>query len=161
MRKRNLPKRVTRARKPKSIVLRSTDMMDRGQERQLRPVPGVVCGLAGALATTLIVGVAAFSAPQRADALPAYAQQTGLACGRCHVNPAGGGARTAFGNAFAANGHKVPSKGAKPGKKSEGAPSSAPAASTSTAVLTDRSVLCASAVIEFSSPLLFALPLQS
>jgi hypothetical protein len=110
-------------------------MIDRGQERQLRPVGGVVCGLAGALAITLIVGVAAFSAPQRADALPAYAQQTGLACGRCHVNPAGGGARTAFGNAFAANGHKVPSKGAKPGKKSEGAPSSAPAASTSTAVL--------------------------
>lgn len=98
-------------------------MIDRGQERQLRPVGGVVCGLAGALAITLIVGVAAFSAPQRADALPAYAQQTGLACGRCHVNPAGGGARTAFGNAFAANGHKVPSKGAKPGKKSEGAPS--------------------------------------
>ncbi|MGA7390305.1 MAG: hypothetical protein WBW99_20590 [Pseudolabrys sp.] len=98
-------------------------MMDRGQECDVQPVSGVVYGLAGALATALIVGVAAFSVPQRADALPAYAQQTGLACGRCHVNPAGGGARTAFGNAFAANGHKVPSKGAKPGKKSEGAPS--------------------------------------
>ena len=110
-------------------------MMDRGQERQLRPISGVVCGLAGALATALIVGVAAFSVPQRADALPAYAQQTGLACGRCHVNPAGGGARTAFGNAFAANGHKVPSKGAKPGKASDRGPSPAPAASTSPAVL--------------------------
>jgi hypothetical protein len=132
MGKRNLP-RVTRARKPKSIVLRSTDMMDCGQERQLRPVRCVVCGLAGALATAVILGVAAFSAPQRADALPAYAQQTGLACGRCHVNPAGGGARTAFGNAFAANGHKVPSKGTKPGKNSEGGPSSAPAASAPTA----------------------------
>ena len=40
-----------------------------------------------------------------------------LACGRCHVNAAGGGARTSFGNAFLANGHKVPSKGAKPGQK--------------------------------------------
>ena len=109
-------------------------MMDCRQELQLRPVPSVVCGLAGALATALIVGVAAFSAPQRVDALPAYAQQTGLACGRCHVNPAGGGARTSFGNAFLANGHKVPSKGTKPGKTSDGAPSAAPAASTSTAV---------------------------
>jgi hypothetical protein len=109
-------------------------MMDCGQERQLRPVPGVVCGLAGAFATALIVGMAAFSAPQRADALPAYAQKTGLACGRCHVSAAGGGALTAFGKAFAANGHKVPSKGAKPGKTSEGGPSSPPAASTTTVV---------------------------
>ena len=108
-------------------------MTDRRQERQLGPVSGVVCGLAGALATALIVGVAGFSAPQRASALPAYAQQTRLACGRCHVNPAGGGARTSFGNAFLANGHKVPSKGTKPGKTSDGTPSAAPA--TSTAVL--------------------------
>jgi len=109
-------------------------MMDCGQERQLRPVPGVVYALAGALAIAFIVGVAAFSSPQRADALPAYAQQTKLACGRCHVNAAGGGALTAFGKAFAANGHKVPSKGAKPGKTSGEAPSPAPTASASTAV---------------------------
>jgi hypothetical protein len=46
------------------------------------------------------------------------------------VNPAGGGKLTGFGSAFQANGHKVPSKGAKPGKTSGGAPSpsSAPAA---------------------------------
>ena len=94
-------------------------MMDRGQERELKPISGVVYGLAGAVATAVIVGLAAFVAPQPADALPAYAQQTGLACGRCHVNPAGGGARTSFGNAFLANGHKVPSGGAKPGKASE------------------------------------------
>jgi hypothetical protein len=96
----------------------------------MRPVAGAVYGLAAAGAVVLIVGVATFAGPRPAGALPAYAQQTGLACGRCHVNPAGGGARTAFGNAFAANGHKVPSKGAKPGKTSGGAPSpsSAPAA---------------------------------
>ena len=49
-----------------------------------------------------------------------------LACGRCHVSPAGGGPRTAFGNAFAANGHKVPAKSKKPAKTSAGgaAPSS-------------------------------------
>lgn len=43
-----------------------------------------------------------------ASALPQYAQQTGLACGKCHVDPNGGGTRTAFGNAFKANGHKLP-----------------------------------------------------
>jgi hypothetical protein len=86
--------------------------------------------LAAAGAVTLIVGLAAVAVPRPAGALPAYAQQTGLACGRCHVSPAGGGPRTAFGNAFAANGHKVPS-GAKPAKKgdSAGAPSSGPVAS--------------------------------
>ena len=103
-------------------------MMDRRQDRDVKPVPGVILGLAGALATASIVGVVAFTAPQPADALPAYAQQTGLACGRCHVNPAGGGARTAFGNAFAANGHKVPSGGAKPSKTGGAAPSSTPGA---------------------------------
>ena len=103
-------------------------MMDRRPDRDVRPVPGVVFGLAGALAMASIVALAAFTAPQPADALPAYAQQTGLGCGRCHVNPAGGGARTAFGNAFLANGHKVPSGGAKPGKTGGGAPSSTPGA---------------------------------
>ena len=108
--------------------------MDRGQE--LKPVPGLVIGVAGALATASIVALAAFTAPQSADALPAYAQQTGLACGRCHVNPAGGGARTSFGNAFLANGHKVPS-GAKAGKPSSGkaAPTAAPATPTTPPVV--------------------------
>jgi mono/diheme cytochrome c family protein len=104
-------------------------MMDRRQE--LKPVSGLVIGVAAALATASIVALAAFTAPQSADALPAYAQQTGLACGRCHVNPAGGGARTSFGNAFLANGHKVPS-GAKAGKPSSGkaAPTATPATPT-------------------------------
>jgi mono/diheme cytochrome c family protein len=101
-------------------------MMDRRPDRVVKPVPGVIVGLAGALATASIVALAAFTAPQPADALPAYAQQTGLACGRCHVNAAGGGARTAFGNAFAANGHKVPN-GTKQGKKSSSEAASPPA----------------------------------
>ena len=98
-------------------------MTDRKRLHDLKPVAGAVYGLAGAGAVALVVGLAAFATPRPAGALPAYAQQTGLACGRCHVNPAGGGPRTAFGNAFAANGHKVPAAGAKPGKKSDGAPS--------------------------------------
>jgi len=93
-------------------------MTDRREEP--RPVPVVVYALAGASAAGLIVGLAALAAPEPADALPAYATQTKLACGRCHVSPAGGGALTGFGKAFAANGHKVPSKGAKPGQTKAG-----------------------------------------
>ena len=89
-------------------------MTDREHERSLKPVPGAVYGLAGATAAALILGSAAFVTPRPAGALPAYAQQTGLACGRCHVNPAGGGTRTSFGKAFAANGYKVPSSAGKP-----------------------------------------------
>jgi hypothetical protein len=111
------------------------------REHALKPVAGAVYGLAAAGAVVvLIAGLATFAGPRPAGALPAYAKQTGLACGRCHVNPAGGGARTAFGNAFAANGHKVPAKGTKPGKTSGGAPSSAPAESTSTAASTSTAV---------------------
>ncbi len=73
-----------------------------------KQVPGFGYGLA------LIAGAVLFGAlgivPQRASATPQYASQTGLSCGRCHVNPAGGGPRNAFGKAFAANGHKLPSK---------------------------------------------------
>ena len=112
-----------------------TDMMDREHERNLKPTEGAVYALAGAGAVALIAGFAAFAVPRPADALPAYAQQTGLACGRCHVNPAGGGARTAFGNAFAANGHKVPSA-AKPAKTGAGggAPAAAPPSTNAPAV---------------------------
>ena len=85
-------------------------------EHHLKPLPGFAYGLAAAGALALVAGLATLAVPRTADALPSYAQQTGLACGRCHVSPAGGGARTAFGNAFAANGHKVPA-----GKPSRGA----------------------------------------
>ena len=104
-------------------------MVDRKPGRDLKPVPGIIYLLAGAGATALTIGLATFSAPQPAGALPAYAQQTKLACGRCHVSAGGGGALTAFGKAFAANGHKIPSKGAKPGKGvSEGTPAPSEAA---------------------------------
>jgi hypothetical protein len=98
-------------------------------DRDLEAVPAAVYGVAGAGAVALILAFAAFAATRPAVALPAYAQQTGLACGRCHVNPAGGGPRNAFGNAFAANGHKVASaKGPDKKTASGGASSSAPAA---------------------------------
>jgi mono/diheme cytochrome c family protein len=90
-------------------------MIDR--ERELKPVPPPAYGLAVTSAAAFIIGLTVFAGPEPADALPAYATQTKLACGRCHVSAAGGGALTGFGKAFAANGHKVPSKEAKPGTK--------------------------------------------
>jgi hypothetical protein len=69
-----------------------------------------LCLAAGVGAAMLLGGTITLVAPSPAVALPAYAAQTGLPCGRCHVNPAGGGPRTAFGKAFAANGHKLPGK---------------------------------------------------
>lgn len=77
------------------------------------------CGLAGAAVLLLLTGTFMAVAPQPANALPKYTAQTGQPCGRCHVNPAGGGPRTAFGKAFAANGHKMPSKSHKAPAKSE------------------------------------------
>jgi hypothetical protein len=95
-------------------------MTDRRQEP--KAVPAVAYALAAASAAGIIVGLAVFGTPEPADALPNYAQQTKLACGRCHVSPGGGGALTGFGKAFAANGHKVPSKGDKPAKTGAGEP---------------------------------------
>ena len=64
----------------------------------------------GAATVALFATAAVTFSPHRAGATPVYAQQTGLPCGRCHANPAGGGPSTAFGKAFAANGHKLPGK---------------------------------------------------
>ena len=55
-------------------------------------------------AAVLFAGLLA--APRSASALPAYAAKEGKACGYCHVNPAGGGPRTAKGKQYEANGHK-------------------------------------------------------
>lgn len=65
----------------------------------------------GAVVTAILVGAAlTITIPKPATALPAYSSSTGKACGACHQNPAGGGSRNAFGEAFAANGHKLPGK---------------------------------------------------
>jgi hypothetical protein len=45
--------------------------------------------------------------PHPAAAKPEFATQTGLPCGQCHSNPAGGGKLKAFGEKFKANGNKV------------------------------------------------------
>ena len=93
-----------------------SQMMDRGQKLGSGPLAPLVFGLAGAVA---VVGLVAFSVPRPAGALSSYAQQTGLSCGRCHTNPAGGGKLTSFGSEFAANDHKVPQKKTEPGKEQD------------------------------------------
>jgi hypothetical protein len=91
-------------------------MTDRGQKVGSGPLAAAVFGLAGALAAA---GLVALSASRPAGALSSYAQQTGLSCGRCHTNPAGGGKLTAFGTEYAANDHKVPAKKTDSDKKQD------------------------------------------
>ena len=76
----------------------------------LIPIKTFLCGAVGLAVAVLVAGAAATLLPRQAQATRAYAAQTGLPCGRCHVNPAGGGPNTAFGKVFAANGHKLPAK---------------------------------------------------
>jgi len=63
-----------------------------------------VCGAAAAI---LIAGTMFSIVSPSANAKPEFAAQTGLPCGRCHVNPAGGGKLKAFGQRFKANGFKL------------------------------------------------------
>jgi len=63
----------------------------------------IIVGSLGLAAFALLAG--SVVAPRSATALPAYAQKEGKACGYCHVNPAGGGERTAKGKQYEANGH--------------------------------------------------------
>ena len=61
-----------------------------------------------ALASGAVLPLATALPVRTVQALPIYAQETGLLCKQCHVNPRGGGPRTPFGRAFAANGHRLP-----------------------------------------------------
>jgi hypothetical protein len=64
----------------------------------------LVCGTAAAL---LIAGAMSLTISRPVSATPAYAQQTGKACGFCHQNPAGGGKLKPAGEKFKENGHKL------------------------------------------------------
>ena len=68
----------------------------------------IISAALAALASGALFWAAPVAPVRTARALPIYAQETGVQCGRCHINPNGGGPRTAFGRAFAANGHRLP-----------------------------------------------------
>lgn len=66
--------------------------------------------LAAALASVALAGgMMVLSAPRLAHATPQFATQTRLPCSQCHQS-ATGGPLTDFGQAFMANGNKVPAK---------------------------------------------------
>jgi hypothetical protein len=65
-------------------------------------------GVLGTAAVILILGAAPFVVSRPAEATPQFATQTGKACGDCHESASGGGKLTSYGEAFKANGHKLP-----------------------------------------------------
>ena len=82
-------------------------MSNQQRSNALIPLAAILGGVAGVGFAVVLAGAAIAMTPRQAQATPQYAAQTHLACGRCHVNPAGGGPRTKFGKVFAANGHKL------------------------------------------------------
>jgi hypothetical protein len=65
----------------------------------------LTCGTA---VVVMIASVTALFIFQPAAATSKFASDTGKSCGDCHTNPKGGGALTAFGEKFKANGNKLP-----------------------------------------------------
>jgi hypothetical protein len=77
----------------------------------MRNIP--LLGIAGALTVAMATWIAAtmlIVLPRTAAATPVFAQQTGLPCGQCHENAAGGGKLKEFGQKFQAKGNKLPEK---------------------------------------------------
>jgi hypothetical protein len=104
------PPRGRQQERPRESAMKGMAMTNKEGSSALIPIVTILCGAAGVAVAVLIASAALTISPHQAQALPAYAAQTKLACGRCHVNRAGGGPNTAFGKAFAANGHKLPAK---------------------------------------------------
>jgi hypothetical protein len=61
---------------------------------------------ASVVAIAALLAMAVTIMPRQASAKPEFAAQTGLPCGQCHSNPAGGGKLKAYGEKFKANGFK-------------------------------------------------------
>ncbi len=75
-----------------------------------RVTAAIYCAVAGLAVLMLVAGVTLLASQRPASAKPEFAAQTGLPCGRCHVNPAGGGPNTPFGLEFKKTGYKLPGK---------------------------------------------------
>ena len=59
-------------------------------------------------AAIIFIVATSLTTSRPANATSAFATQTGKACGQCHEKAAGGGKLTPFGEAFKANGNKLP-----------------------------------------------------
>ena len=78
------------------------------QVRDGRLVKSVLSASACALGlATLMASATLVASSREASAKAEFAAQTGMPCGQCHSNPAGGGKLKAFGEKFKANGNKV------------------------------------------------------
>lgn len=69
--------------------------------------PSLVRHVGVAVVVAAAIAALQFAASSVAQAKPEYAAQTGLPCGQCHVNQAGGGKLKSFGEKFKANGYKL------------------------------------------------------
>ena len=67
----------------------------------------MLVGAVGLAAAGVVVVAMLTVGSRTAEALPQYGQQTGLPCGQCHANPAGGGKLKPAGQRFKAKGHKL------------------------------------------------------
>ncbi len=65
---------------------------------------GILAGAAVAAAAILVAGTTMTVAPRKAEANPAFAQQTKLACAKCHTTPP---KLNSFGEKFKAKGNKL------------------------------------------------------
>lgn len=77
---------------------------------RFKPTAVLTALAGGAIFALLSAATIVVVAPREAGATAAYGQQTGMACGQCHRNPAGGGKLTAFGMSWQAGGHKLPGR---------------------------------------------------
>jgi len=68
------------------------------------PASAALLGAGGMLIAALVLIAGAW---RPASASPAFTQQTGLPCTRCHVMPPTGNKLTPFGEEFKKNGNKV------------------------------------------------------
>jgi mono/diheme cytochrome c family protein len=65
----------------------------------------LTCGTAAAM---VIAGATSLMISRPAVATAQFAAETKQSCAACHTNPNGGGALTALGEKFKANGNKMP-----------------------------------------------------
>ena len=74
--------------------------------------PSIAFALAGVIVMAMILVLTGvfMMASRQAQAMAACGQQTGLPCGECHTDSAGGGKLTDFGEEFKANGNKLPER---------------------------------------------------